>query len=201
MYIADIHPILLITLLYKIIYMKKLLAFLFLLSFFGAKAQNYTFVNGDMKFMMPNKAKDAQNPNLDDYVLKPNLPDGSYTIYYDGAKTKVYQKGFLSNGHRIKSWAYYTQEQKPKMEIEYDESGLMSGLVKEFYSSGALMTETQFHNGQANGMMVSYYETGIKKMQVGMKNNNMDGKAIFYDASGKVTQAMDVKYGEDQQKK
>lgn len=181
--------------------MKKLLTLLLLIPVFGAFAQDYSFVNGDMKFMVPNKAKDATNPNQDDYVLKPGLPDGSYTIFYDAAQAKVFQKGFLNNGHRVKSWTYYTTEQTPKMEIEYDDAGLISGLVKEYYPGGALMTETQFRNGQANGMMVSYYESGIKKMQCGMKDNNMNGKAIFYDATGKVQQAMDLKYGEDKDKK
>jgi antitoxin component YwqK of YwqJK toxin-antitoxin module len=180
--------------------MKKLLIILFLLPF-AILAQDYAFVNGDTKFMVPNSARDAKNPNLDEYVLKPGLPDGSYTIFYDASKTKVYQKGFLKDGHRIKSWTYYTVEENPKMEIEYNESGIISGMVREYYPGGALMTETQFKNGQANGMMVSYYESGIKKMQCGMKNNTMDGKAIFYDATGKVQQAMDVKFGEQPVKK
>ncbi len=181
--------------------MKKLFTLLFLIAFNTAFGQTYSFVNGDMKFMVPNPVRDAKNPDLDEYVMKPGLPDGSYTIFYDAQQTKVYQKGFMGNGHRVKSWAYYTLEQTPKMEIQYDESGLISGLVKEFYPDGALMTETQFRNGQANGMMVSYYKSGIKKMQCGMKNNNMDGKAIFYDETGKVTQSMGVKYGEEEPKK
>ena len=145
--------------------------------------------------MVKNPARNEKNPNLDEYVLKPGLPDGSYIIFFDASKTKVYQKGFLKDGHRIKSWAYYSLNEVPKMEIEYDEIGLVSGLVKEYYPSGALMTETQFRNGQANGMMVSYYENGVKKMQCGMKDNNMDGKAIFYDETGKVTQNMGVQMG------
>ena len=181
--------------------MKKLFTLLFLVSALPALAQNYAFVNGDSKFMDPNPAYDAGNPKQDEFILKPNLPDGSYTIFYDAQKTKVFQKGFLMNGHRVKSWAYYTMAQYPKMELEYDEAGLISGLVKEYYPSGALMTETQFRNGQANGMMVSFYESGIKKMQCGMKNNNMDGKAIFYDENGKVKQSMGVNYGEDPLKK
>ena len=123
--------ILLITLLLKPMKMKRILTFLLLIPCSAVFAQRYSFVNGDMKFMIPNKMKDSKSTTQDEYVLKPGLPDGSYTIFYDGAKTKVYQKGFLANGHRVKSWAYYTQDQKPKMEIEYDESGLMSGLVKE----------------------------------------------------------------------
>lgn len=176
--------------------MKKLLTLIFFLPVL-CFAQNYSFVNGDPKFMDRNPVKDAKS---DEYVLKPGLPDGTYTIYYDQALTKVYQKGFMQNGHRIKSWAYYSLAQQPKMEIEYDESGLMSGLVKEYYPSGALMTETQFKNGQANGLMISYYENGIKKMQCGMKNNNMDGKAVFYDETGKVKQSMDIKMGDNEKK-
>ena len=176
--------------------MKKLFTLFLLLCSVYSFAQTYAFVNGDMKFMVPNPAKDSKHPDQDEYVLKPNLPDGAYTIYYDGAKTKVYQKGFLKNGHRIKSWAYYTIDQKPKIDMEYDDAGIISGLVKEYYPSGALLTETQFSNGQANGLMVSFYENGVKKMQCGMKNNNMEGKAIFYDETGKVKQNMDMKYGE-----
>jgi antitoxin component YwqK of YwqJK toxin-antitoxin module len=191
--------ILLITLLDNPNRMKKMLVFLFMAPAF-AMAQNYSFVNGDIKFMTPNPAKNDKNPNVDEYVLKPGLPDGTYTIFYDGEMTKVYQKGFLHDGHRTRSWVYYTMYQKPKMELEYDESGLMSGLVKEYYPSGALMTETQFKNGQANGMMVSFYESGIKKMQCGMKNNNMEGKAIFYDETGKVKQSMGIKMEEPAKK-
>ena len=175
--------------------MKKILTLLAFMPLLSA-AQNYSFVNGDPKFMVINPAKDT-NPNQDEYILKPGLPDGSYTIFYDKNMSKVFQKGFLNDGHRVKSWAYYTKDEKPKMEIEYDESGLISGLVKEYYPSGALMTETQFKNGQANGIMISYYENGIKKMQCGMKNNNMEGKAVFYDQAGNPKQSMDVKYGEE----
>jgi|GEM_PF-6320472 len=181
--------------------MKKILAFLFFVPVFAAFAQTYSFENGNTKFMVINPVRDAKNPNVDEYVLKPGLPDGAYTIFYDKQLTKIYQKGFLKDGHRIKSWAYYTPEQNPKIEIEYDEAGLVSGLVKEYYPGGALMTETQFKNGQANGMMVSFYETGVKKMQCGMKDNNVTGKAIFYDATGKVTQNMEYKYGADPVKK
>jgi antitoxin component YwqK of YwqJK toxin-antitoxin module len=181
--------------------MKKSLTFLLLVFSCAVFAQNYSFVNGDMKFMIPNPARDAKNPNQDEYVLKPGLPDGSYTIFYDAQQTKVFQKGFLHDGHRVKSWTYYTQDQNPKIEIEYDESGLMSGLVKEYYPGGALMTETQYRNGQANGLLVSFNENGTKKMQCGMKNNNMDGKAIFYDETGKVKQSMDVQMGTDPVKK
>jgi len=120
----------------------------------------------------------------------------SYSIFFDKEMKNVYQKGFLKDGHRIKYWAYYTTDQKPKMEIEYDGAGIISGLVKQYYPNGALMTETQFKNGMANGMMVSYYESGVKKMQCIMKNNNVEGKAIYYDATGKVTQSMEYKYGE-----
>jgi antitoxin component YwqK of YwqJK toxin-antitoxin module len=180
--------------------MKKQLTLFLTFSTAFAFAQTYPLVNGDPKFMERNPAK-ANNPSQDEYILKPNLPDGTYVIYYDAARSKVFQKGFIANGHRIKSWAYYTEDEKPKMELEYDESGLISGLVREYYPGGALMTETQFKNGQANGMMVSYYEKGGKKMQCIMKNNNMDGKAIFYDEAGKVTQSMDVRYGSEPAKK
>ena len=172
--------------------MRKSVTILFLLMSSFLFAQNYAFVNGDKKFMTKNPAYDAKHLNQDEYVLLPGLPDGSYVIYFDASMKKIYQKGFLKDGHRIKSWAYYTRDEKPKMEIDYDESGLVSGLVKEYYPGGALMTETQFRNGQANGMMVSFYENGVKKMQCGMKDNNMYGKAIFYDETGKVTQSMGI---------
>jgi antitoxin component YwqK of YwqJK toxin-antitoxin module len=174
--------------------MKKLFYIFCLLSFIPAFAQNYSFVYGDPKFMEPNPVIDDRRPELDKYVIKSGLPDGSYTIFYDKEKTKVFQKGFLQNGHRVKFWAYYTEDQNPKMEIEYDESGVISGLVKQYYPGGALMTETQFKNGMANGMMVSFYESGVKKMQCIMKNNNIEGKAVYYDATGKVTQSMEYKY-------
>jgi len=174
--------------------MKKILLILCCFSFLSTFAQNYSFVNGDPKFMEPNPLVNEKNPDIDKYVLKPRLPDGSYTIFYDKEMTKVFQKGFLKDGHRIKYWAYYTEEQKPKMEIEYNEIGIISGLVKQYYPSGKLMTETQFKNGQANGMMVSYYETGVKKMQCSMKDNNVVGKAMYYDATGKVTQATEYRY-------
>ena len=144
--------------------------------------------------MDPNPVVDEKNPDMDKYVLKPGLPDGSYTIYFDKEMTKVFQKGFLQDGHRVKYWAYYTPDQKPKMEIEYNESGIITGIVKQYYPGGALMTETQFKNGQANGMMVSYYESGAKKMQCSMKDNNVVGKATYYDETGKMTQSTEVKY-------
>jgi antitoxin component YwqK of YwqJK toxin-antitoxin module len=174
--------------------MKKIILILCCFSFVSTFAQKYSFVNGDPKFMDPNPLIDEHNPDLDKFVLKAGLPDGSYTIFFDKEMTMVFQKGFLQDGHRIKYWAYYTKEQNPKMEIEYNELGIVSGLVKQYYPSGALMTETQFRNGQANGMMVSFYESGVKKMQCNMKNNNVEGKAIYYDQSGKVTQSMEYKY-------
>jgi antitoxin component YwqK of YwqJK toxin-antitoxin module len=174
--------------------MKKLLFILCCFSFVSVFAQDYSFVNGDPKFMVPNPIADDRRPELDKYVLKPDLPDGTYSIFFDKEKTKIIQKGFLQNGHRVKYWAYYTEEQNPKMEIEYDELGIISGLVKQYYPGGALMTETQFRNGMANGMMVSYHESGVKKMQCNMKDNNLVGQAIYYDQTGKVTQAMEYKY-------
>ena len=174
--------------------MKKLIFILCCFSFVTTFAQTYSFVYGDPKFMEPNPVKDEGRADLDKYVLKSGLPDGSYTIFFDKEMTKAYQKGYLQDGHRVKYWAYYTEDQNPKMEIEYDESGIISGLVKQYYPGGALMTETQFKNGQANGMMVSYYESGIKKMQCSMKDNNIVGKAIYYDQTGKVTQATEIKY-------
>jgi antitoxin component YwqK of YwqJK toxin-antitoxin module len=174
--------------------MKKIIFFFCCFSFLTSFAENYSFVNGDPKFMEPNPIAGEKNPDADKYILKSELPDGIYTIFYDKEMTTVFQKGFLKDGHRIKSWTYYTTDEKPKMEIEYNELGIISGLVKQYYPSGALMTETQFSNGMANGMMVSFYETGVKKMQCIMKNNNIEGKAIYYDATGKVTQSMEYKY-------
>src|SRR5687767_9760082 len=102
--------------------MKEILILFFGLAVLSSFGQDYAFVNGDPKFMTKNQSR-GSNPNADEYVLQPGLPDGSYTIYYDKEKSRVFQKGFLQNGHRIKYWAYYTPEQKPKMEIEYDENG------------------------------------------------------------------------------
>src|SRR5690349_8707115 len=127
--------------------MKKITLILCFFSFLSSFAQNYSFVNGDPKFMEPNTVVDVRNPLPDKYILKSGLPDGIYTIFFDKEMTKVYQKGFLQDGHRVKNWTYYTEEEKPKMEIEYNELGIVSGFVRQYYPSGALMTETQFKDG------------------------------------------------------
>jgi len=62
--------------------MKKITLFFFCFTIFSAFAQEYSFVNGDPKFMEPNPLLNEKNPNLDKYVLKPGLPDGILFYFF-----------------------------------------------------------------------------------------------------------------------
>jgi antitoxin component YwqK of YwqJK toxin-antitoxin module len=165
--------------------MKKILTLLFVLATLVASAQSFSLTLGDSKYMaaVPKTSSDKTSSEL--FLMKSSVADGAYTIFYDDAKTKVCQKGFMKGGHRVRSWAYYYENQNPQVEFLYDDAGNIINISKEYYETGNLKAETQYRDGKPNGMSVGFNEKGVKIFQCTFKDGVMDGKAFSFGSDGK----------------
>ncbi len=85
------------------------------------------------------------------------------------------------NGLRI---AYFDDGNK---EIErYYKDGVMHGLSKEYYQSGALKQEATVVNGRNEGKAILYYETGGKHVEWTFENGVQQGDYFEYAKDGSI---------------
>lgn len=120
------------------------------------------------------------------FEIKDNVPDGEYEIYLDDANTKLYQKGYILNGHKTKYWAYYFENGKIMSEAVYDFNGARNGKANEYYESGKIKKETEFLKGAPNGKSISYFENGKVWIDSNYKNGVFDGDYIQYNDKGEI---------------
>ena len=67
--------------------------------------QTFNFVIGDPVFMEKNSNPSVQGLPEDQFMMRANVADGTYVLFYDEQQTKVCQKGFMKSNHRDKSWS------------------------------------------------------------------------------------------------
>jgi antitoxin component YwqK of YwqJK toxin-antitoxin module len=175
--------------------MKNLLTVFCILFSSHLFAQGIQIVYGDAKYMTPKKSATDAGTLKQEYLMKANAPDGAYVIFSDKEKTKICQRGYLKNGHPVKVWNYYYDNQSMKSSFEYDDNGMLINTMKEYYESGNLKTETQVRNGIPNGMAATFNEKGKKTSYCNYVNGIKEGTAVWFDESGASIKTMLYKNG------
>ena len=79
---------------------------------------------------------------------------------------------------------YITQEGMP-----------ITGIIREHYPSGALLSEKRCINGQLNGAAKYYSETGNLVAETNYKNGMEDGISRCYDEAGNLIEEITFKNG------
>ena len=105
-----------------------------------------------------------------------------------GDKGKL--EGYYENGNLITE-ANLVNEKMGELTKTYPE-----GIVKDYYSNGALKSKIEFKKGFGNGIYETYYENGKLFEKTTMKNGKPDGKYEVYGPDGKLEESVFYKNGE-----
>lgn len=105
-----------------------------------------------------------------------------------GNKAKL--EGYYENGNLITE-ANLVNEKIGEFTKSYPE-----GIVKAYYSNGALKSKIEFEKGLANGIYETYYENGKLFEKATMKNGVPDGKYELYSPDGNLEESNVYKNGE-----
>jgi antitoxin component YwqK of YwqJK toxin-antitoxin module len=117
-------------------------------------------------------------------VNKAGERDGVYTSYYESGKIKeqcIFSKGKLTGQRTL-----YFDNGNKEIEENYNDDGLLQGLYKTYYRSGALHVEKFYQNNVLSGILKVYYPSGRLKEEVTLDNNVENGPFTEYYENGKV---------------
>lgn len=106
---------------------------------------------------------------------------GKILIYYPSGQIKSSSQ--YSNGEEILSNLYYENGQLEKESIPLDENSI---LVKEYSTSGSVISESNFKNLKLHGISKSFYPGGELKYEKNYLNGELSGKTIFYSSDGTI---------------
>ena len=107
-----------------------------------------------------------------------------------GTGNKAKLEGYYENGNLITE-ANLVNEKMGELTKTYPE-----GIVKDYYSNGALKSKIEFKKGFGNGIYETYYENGKLFEKTTMKNGKPDGKYEVYGPDGKLEESVFYKNGE-----
>lgn len=135
-------------------------------------------------------------PAVADQVRKMK-PEKVDTIYYDADENQIAYKEFATY-YRIVPGAADKADLKPFR--DYYMSGklfregtctyngsefLFNGYINQFFESGSLMSESQYHNGILNGNYVSYFNSGLPLISAKYINGSPEGNVYRrYNSKG-----------------
>lgn len=107
-----------------------------------------------------------------------------FETFFDESKNVV-SEGKLVNKLKEGEWKYYHKGSKDLMTVENYKTGMLNGMRKVFYKSGAIAEEAEYLNGKKDGLYKKYAEKdGIVLEESHYKNGQYNGYAIFRDGLG-----------------
>jgi len=93
-----------------------------------------------------------------------------------------YATGYYKDTLKDSTWLYFNNKRLVKQDI-YSE-GKKNGLSRNFFESGAPVTESNWVNGVLNGVSRSYYPSGKKKSETMYFQGKRHGLNLIYFESG-----------------
>ncbi len=119
----------------------------------------------------------------DTKILRSDLPDGYYEVYYDNLKTGNHYEGQIKSNLRTGTWKWYSIEGNKEREATYN-SGLLNGSYKEFYVAGQLKSQIDVKNGSPEGTMFEVWPNGVRKTEGSFSDGARNGLWKFWDEAG-----------------
>jgi len=191
-------------------FQKSILVFVFLFGFAAAIAQN---AGGDINFTDSKGLKqgvwrktDAKGVLIYEGQFKNNIPQGSFTYYYEDGKIRsqlnysmdgkvALAVNFYPSGKKMAAgtyretkksgiWKYYTENEILAAEETY-ENGKPAGIWKKFYEDGKILEECPYANGLKEGISKQYFSDGSLKSEIHFQKGKYEGNAIFNFVDGK----------------
>ncbi len=164
---------------------KSLLFLLFIVSFFGLKAQNEVNPNGYNFFYYENGSVSSEG------YMKEGEPDGYWKTYYENGIIK--SKGNRKNFELDSIWTFYSDSGKVVLQITYLE-GKKNGIRRTFYEDEVI--EENFTDDVKQGFTYYYYPNGKIRKEVNFVDGLEEGTGKEYSADdGRVIKMIYYKKG------
>lgn len=152
--------------------MKKILLLLALTCSITVSGQSIKISHSDSSFFHPETS-----------ILRSDLSDGYYEVYYDNLKASRHYEGLVQSYQRRGTWTWYSIDGKKVKEANYS-SGQLKGTYKEYHANGQLKTQVEIINGFPEGTMLEFWSNGIKKAEGSFSDGARSGLRKFWDESG-----------------
>jgi hypothetical protein len=103
----------------------------------------------------------------DYYLESGNLQwEGEYSYYDIDNEDNNKEQG-------LSTWYY--ENGKKSYQCQYNEKGVMFGLLKYWYENGKLLVTYEYHDGELNGLVSFYDIKGVLQSTIKYKNGVVDG--------------------------
>lgn len=183
--------------------MRKLLSFIFILSFIFVSAQTTDSKGKKQGYW---KKTDEKNKLVYEGMFKDNQPVGKFKYYYPNDSVRAimnfradgkgaYAKLFHMTGKRMGEGKYSAMEIKDSVWTYYDEAGTL--ISRETYKAGkkegqsfvylpdgSLAEMRTFKNDIQEGPFKEYFSSTSVKAQGNYLNGHMDGRISYYFPNG-----------------
>lgn len=97
----------------------------------------------------------------------------------------------LKDGKRINKGYNYFPNGLLSVEFPFDASGQLSGTVKEYYESGAVIGTSEYKNGKRNGIQKQFTINGVQTKEILFENDAAVREYDFTDAGEKIIPAIE----------
>ncbi len=97
----------------------------------------------------------------------------------------------LKNGKRVNKGYNYFPNGLLSVEFPFDATGQLSGTVKEYYESGAVIGTSQYKDGKRNGIQKQFTITGVQTKEILYENDVAVREYDFTDAGDKIVPAIE----------
>jgi antitoxin component YwqK of YwqJK toxin-antitoxin module len=105
--------------------------------------------------------------------------------------------GTLNNNTETRIIKEYYDKLNIHIKIERTVKGNMNhGIYRDYYESGVLRTDANYHNGALDGPYTFYHDNGKVYVEVVYNKGDLDGLITFYKPSGKVLEKIMYKNGD-----
>jgi antitoxin component YwqK of YwqJK toxin-antitoxin module len=121
--------------------------------------------------------------NPENLILKNELPNGYYKVYYDTLKTNLAIEGKINTEMRDSIWLFYYENGVKRREVNYN-NGLLSGSLTEYYETGSVWKEYNIVNGFPDGTYTEWHVGERKKEEGVFDNGSKTGIWKTWDSNG-----------------
>jgi antitoxin component YwqK of YwqJK toxin-antitoxin module/Tfp pilus assembly protein PilF len=104
--------------------------------------------------------------------------------YYPNGIKKM--EGIYSNLGKKGEWKYYDIYGNLSTIENFDQQGLVSGKITDYYPNGDLKVETNYEKDEKNGYSISYYTNKVKKAEGWYENGKLHGYWNYYFPNGTI---------------
>jgi antitoxin component YwqK of YwqJK toxin-antitoxin module len=104
--------------------------------------------------------------------------------------------GTLNNNTETRIIKEYYDDLNISIKMERTVKGNMNhGIYRDYYETGELRTDANYHNGELDGSYTAYHKNGQIYVQVNYKKGDLDGVVTFYEPDGTIIEETTYKNG------